>query len=67
MDRMENKGPDKGEDPNIGLTAQLKAQKASAERLCTTKSVPTLPDGVTLRDDSMTRTIAFIQAVPKLQ
>ena len=27
---------------------------------------PTLPDGVTMRDDPMTKTIAFLNAVPKL-
>lgn len=35
-------------------------------RLCTTKSVPTLPDGVTLRDDPMTKTQAFLKSLPKL-
>lgn len=63
---MENKDKDKGDDPNMLITAQLKAQKASADRMCTTKAVPTLPDGVTLRDDCMTKTIAFIHAIPKL-
>jgi hypothetical protein len=35
-------------------------------RMCTTKSVPTLPDGVTLRDDAMAKTNAFLVALPKL-
>ena len=35
-------------------------------RLCVDKKVPTLPDGVTLRDDPMAKTIAFLNFMPKL-
>jgi hypothetical protein len=69
MDRMmENKisKDSGGDDSNYGLTAALKAQKASAERLSTTAKPPTLPDGVTLRDDPMTKTVAFLHSNPDL-
>lgn len=67
LERMENKGGGDGQDDSrIGQTAKLKAQKASAERLCVTAKPPTLPDGVTLRDDPMTKTIAFLNSRPKL-
>jgi len=72
LDRMENKGgaagggPSGGADDALMQTAQLKAQKATAERLCVDKKVPTLPDGVTLRDDPMTKTVAFLNSMPKL-
>ena len=94
---MENKGAgsNTGADDALMVTAQLKAQKATADRyvcmqayvclyvcvklslmltilsmlclrLCVDKKVPTLPDGVTLRDDPMTKTIAFLNSMPKL-
>lgn len=67
LERMENKGGGDGQDDSrIGQTAKLKAQKASAERLCVTSKPPTLPDGVTLRDDPMTKTVAFLNSMPKL-
>jgi hypothetical protein len=93
MDRMANKGEKAGEgekqdDARIGLTAKLKAQKASGDRLVESSKFshflvqinptffffrlsighkpPTLPDGVTMRDDPMTKTIAFLNAQPKL-
>lgn len=71
MDRMENKGEKAGEgekqdDARIGLTAKFKAQKASGDRLSIGHKPPTLPDGVTMRDDPMTKTIAFLNALPKL-
>ena len=53
-------------DDALMRTAQLKAQKESADRLCVDKKPPTLPDGVTLRDDPMTKTIAFLNSMPKL-
>ncbi len=51
---------------DMGLTSEFRAQKAAADRLCTTKSVPTLPEGVTLRDDPMAKTNAFLTSLPKL-
>eukprot|EP01039_Chlorochromonas_danica_P008374 gene8374-9229_t len=69
MDRMMESKSSKnagGDDSNFGLTAQFKAQKAAADRLSTTAKPPTLPDGVTLRDDPMTKTIAFLSSAPDL-
>jgi hypothetical protein len=81
MDRMEGKmgggvvapskeggggGAAAADDAGIGATAKLKAQKVSADRLSVGHKVPTLPDGVTLRDDPMTKTIAFLNSHPKL-
>lgn len=70
MDRMENKAAASAalgaEDAGIGLTAALKAQRASADRLSVGHTVPTLPEGVTLRDDPMTKTNAFLSKMPKL-
>lgn len=70
---MENKGASAGgdgdkqqDDARIGLTAKYKAQKASGARLSVGHRPPTLPDGVTMRDDPMTKTIAFLTAMPKL-
>lgn len=67
LERMGSKGGDVG-DKNDALmrTAHLKAQKESADRLCVDKKPPTLPDGVTLRDDPMTKTNAFLNSMPKL-
>lgn len=54
------------DDAGMLLTAKLKAQKESGARLSVGHKVPTLPDGVTLRDDPMTKTIAFLNSMPKL-
>ena len=54
------------DDAGMALAAKLKTQNAMANRLCTIKSNPTLPDGITLRDDIMTKTTAFIEKMPKL-
>jgi hypothetical protein len=74
IDRMENKGGDKDggekqekqDDARIVLTAKYKAQRASGDRLSVGHKPATLPDGVTMRDDPMTKTIAFLNAAPKL-
>lgn len=50
----------------IADLAIVKAQKHTADRLCTTKSLPTLPDGITLRDDVMKKSKAFLQIQPNL-
>jgi hypothetical protein len=55
-----------GDDAKIGLTAKRKTQRAAAERLSVMSKVATLPEGVTLRDDPMTKTIAFLHADPGL-
>ena len=56
-------GDDGGAMENL---AQIKAQRASAERMCTVKSLPTLPEGSTLRDDVMTKAKAFLTKMPDL-
>ena len=50
----------------IGNLALLLSQKACAERLSTTHAVTTLPPGVTLKDDTMTKTRAFLSTMPSL-
>ena len=54
------------DDGGIDNLAAFKAQKAAAERLCTTQSLPTLPEGVKIRDDVMTKTKAFLTKMPDL-
>ena len=54
------------DDGGIDGLATYKAQKAAAARLCTTRSLPTLPEGVKIRDDVMTKTKAFIAKLPDL-
>jgi anaerobic glycerol-3-phosphate dehydrogenase len=54
------------DDGGIGGLAAFKAQKAAADRLCTTQSLPTLPPGVKIRDDIMTKTKAFLTVMPDL-
>lgn len=69
MDRMANKGNNvltETDDARIGLTARFKTQRAYADKLSNFHKVSTLPDGVTLRDDPMTKTIAFLNSSPKL-
>ena len=63
VQKMGKSGED---DAGMALAAKLKTQNAMANRLCTIKSVPTLPEGITLRDDVMTKTTAFIEKMPKL-
>jgi hypothetical protein len=41
-------------------------QKHAADRLCTTKKLVTLPPGITLRDDVMDKTTAFLKNLPDL-
>ncbi len=55
-----------GDDSAIGNLALLLSQQACAERLSTTHSVLTLPPGVTLKDDPMTKTKAFLTTKPAL-
>ena len=68
LDRMENKfqGGGAAADDALMKTAKFKAQKEAVDRLCVERKSTTLPDGVTLRDDPMTKTNAFLQSVPKL-
>ena len=54
-----------GEDSAIGNLAMLRAQKAMAERL-STMSRTNLPEGISLHDDPMSKTIAFLNQMPAL-
>ena len=54
------------DDEKLALEARLSAQKAMAKRLSTFPAPVTLPEGVTLRDSPMTKTIAFLEKMPKL-
>lgn len=55
-----------GDNDDAGNAARLKVQRASVNKLSTFPHLPTLPEGVTLRDDAMTKTNAFITWIPKL-
>ena len=55
------------DDEKLELEARLNAQKAMAKRLSTFPAPVTLPEGVTLRDDAMTKTKAFLEKMPHLQ
>jgi hypothetical protein len=50
---------------NTGNIAMLRAQKAMAERLSTIGRT-NLPDGVSLHDDPMSKTNAFLNQMPSL-
>jgi len=54
------------DDAEMANKAKLMQQKAMALRLSTFPAPVTLPEGVTLRDDPMTRTKAFLEKMPKL-
>ncbi len=54
------------DDAEMANKAKLMQQKAMALRLSTFPAPVTLPEGVTLRDDAMTRTNAFLEKMPKL-
>ena len=57
-------GPD--DVGGLATLAKLKAQKSMAERLSTTHNLATLPDGIYLSDDVMTKTNAFLNTKPDL-
>ena len=54
------------DDAALALKAKLMQQKAMGQRLSTFPAPATLPEGVTLRDDPMTKTKAFLTKMPKL-
>lgn len=54
------------DDAALALKAKLMQQKAMGQRLSTFPAPVTLPEGVTLRDDPMTKTKAFLTKMPKL-
>ena len=65
---MQGKGSDGAADEEALMkAAKLKAQRAMANRLSTFPHPATLPQGVTLRDDAMTKTKAFLTNHPDLQ
>lgn len=47
--------------------AKYKAQQTSSSRLSVHHHPPTLPSTVTLRDDPMTKTQAFLTCMPNLK
>ena len=57
-----------GSDDEQGLAnaARLKAQQESTKKLCTFPAPPTLPPGLTLRDDAMTKAKSFLSHIPDL-
>lgn len=54
------------DNSGIGNAARSRSQFESASRLSTIHHPPTLPEGVTLRDDPMTKTKAFLTHLPDL-
>lgn len=54
------------DNSGIGNAARSRSQVESASRLSTIFHPPTLPEGVTLRDDPMTKTKAFLTHLPDL-
>ena len=64
---MQGKGSDGAADEEALMkAAKLKAQRAMANRLSTFPHPATLPEGITLRDDAMTKTKAFLTSRPHL-
>lgn len=55
----------KGDEEKLG-NSRRKQQKDWATKMSVVHKVPTLPEGVTLRDDPMTKTAAFLKADPGL-
>jgi hypothetical protein len=55
----------KGDEEKPG-NSRRKQQKDWATKMSVVHKVPTLPEGVTLRDDPMTKTVAFLKADPGL-
>jgi hypothetical protein len=55
----------KGDEEKPG-NSRRKQQKDWATKMSVIHKVPTLPEGVTLRDDPMTKTVAFLKADPGL-
>jgi hypothetical protein len=65
--RMKRLAESKGNgNDDLALAARLKTQKESGDRLCTVNHPPTLPEGVTLRDDVMAKAKAFLVKMPDL-
>jgi hypothetical protein len=54
------------DDAALALKAKLMQQKETGQRLSTFPAPVTLPEGVTLRDDPMAKTKAFLTKMPKL-
>lgn len=62
LERLESA---KGDEEKPG-NSRRKQQKDWATKMSVVHKVPTLPEGVTLRDDPMTKTTAFLKADPGL-
>lgn len=65
-ENLERKKMLENSDLNFGKS-QFKVQQEYFDKLSTIQKVPTLPDGVTLRDDPMKKTNAFLTSGPKLE
>mmetsp|Transcript_20439 Transcript_20439/g.25812 ORF Transcript_20439/g.25812 Transcript_20439/m.25812 type:complete len:701 (+) Transcript_20439:122-2224(+) len=57
---------DKERDALTSVAAKVKAQAESTERLTKFRSPPGLPEGITVKDDPMTKTHAFLTQMPDL-
>jgi hypothetical protein len=55
------------DESGLANMAKLKAQQSSSTRLAVHHHPPTLPATVTLRDDPMTKTQAFLTCMPDLK
>lgn len=55
------------DESGLANMAKFKAQQASSSRLAVHHHPPTLPSTVTLRDDPMTKTQAFLSCMPDLK
>lgn len=55
------------DESGLANMAKLKAQQSSSTRLAVHHHPPTLPASVTLRDDPMTKTQAFLTCMPDLK
>mmetsp|Transcript_13135 Transcript_13135/g.13597 ORF Transcript_13135/g.13597 Transcript_13135/m.13597 type:complete len:695 (+) Transcript_13135:27-2111(+) len=56
-----------GDESGLANMAKYKAQQTSSSRLSVHHHPPTLPSTVTLRDDPMTKTQAFLTCMPNLK
>jgi len=63
-DKIMGRGAAEDDEEALMKAAKLKAQRAMANRLSTFPPVATLPPGVTLRDDAMKKTQAFLTSYP---
>lgn len=55
------------DESGLALIAKIKAQQVVMSKLCSHHHPATLPDTVTIRDDAMTKTQAFLTILPNLE